>query len=373
MRFFSGFSLSELLKVLTVFLIFVLFNLLWFYEISWLSYFVNTFIIVLTVVLFFLYKIIYKELLFCMFFFALIIVFKFISSFFSNDFIDLNVLTPFFFGMALALLTIKYDKDFFLLKSMYYFTFIYAVVILLVLLLGVDPNNIWNASQNTSSQIFVILGSFFIIYKPVVNKLKYKVVFYTLIFMICIFSFGRSGILTSLMLLIVCMLHAYFFQPKKVKIIYLLFFLFSSVVVLINFNLIIDVFNGLSVFDYIRVSGITDSYRKNMIYEFFQAYDVSVFLFGIDFSTLPYISSFSENPHNGFIFLHARLGVLALFIYLSVLWVAFCFLAKKDFFSFLALIVMLLRFGTDSVSGIVLIPMFFLFVYSFYIRPVKSI
>ena len=94
-----------------------------------------------------------------------------------------------------------------------------------------------------------------------------------------------------------------------------------------------------------------------MIKEFVANYDSSVFIFGVDFSSLPYIASFSNNPHNAFIGLHGALGVVAVLLFLGVLLSLVKYTINGKYVALLALLAMLLRLSTDEASGLLLLPM----------------
>lgn len=364
-------SFSDGIKFIPVSIIIIVLNVFWFVASDLFTYVGFIAIIFSIVSLLFLYRIKYQEFYGFVALVLLMLAFKTISSYITNNLANFGLYISLITGLLLSYLILNYDRNNLILKTFYYFMFVYVIFIFLVLLLGRDPNEIWQGSRNSSSQIFVITCSLFLIYSP---ALKFKMFLYFFIFLVCVLSMGRSGILTSTILLLASALQGYSFKSKRNKL--LLFFLlsFSFFILFFNINIFLEFFNNYSGFDYLRAAGIKDSYRSDMSKEFFENYSLKVFLFGIDLSTLPYIASFNNNPHNGFIDLHAKIGVLAIILYCGVILAIFKLLLKREFVALLAITAMLLRFSTDSVSGILLIPLTFLCLYVFYLdRDFKKI
>ncbi|WP_333613353.1 O-antigen polymerase [Psychrobacter sp.] len=360
-----GVYFSDGIKFIPVSLILIILNSFLFINKSLYIYISFSVIILAIFSLIFLYRIKYREFYALIFLVVLMLIFNVVSTYITNNTPNFGVYFSLLVVFILGYLILNYDKNNLIIKTLYYLMFIYLAIVLLLLFSGRNPNDIWIGSQNSGSQVFVITCSIFIIYFPVFKLLKFKSLFYFLIFVMSILSFGRSGIITSAMLLIAVILKSYSFKLNRKNLFYSLMLIITLVFFFFNISMFLDFFNSYSKFDYLRSSGIEDSYRSNMIREFFDSYDLRSFLFGTDLSSLPYIASFNNNPHNGFIYLHAKTGFLAIIIYIGIFLSVFKFILKKDFAILLAIIAMLSRFSTDSGEGIILLPLVFLTVWFF--------
>lgn len=344
-------------RFIITFLILTILHSLWFIESSLLVDSLKILLIFLVLAAIKIWKLSNKEFFIFCFFIILLTAHGVVSSLVAST--PFNISLNVFLAVAglFSYLILRRDKDYLITKTFYYSTFLYSIIILIVLLLGRDPNEIWLSSQNTSSQIFVTLGSMFLIRATPRNVLKYKLLFYFIVFAVSVLSIGRSGIISSSILLVAGTLDYYLNGNKDRKQL-----IFLSFLVLVSFSLFLIVSDlmvalpSYSKFNYFKAKGFHDHYRSGMINEFVENYDVETFFFGKDLSKLPYIASFNNNPHNGFIQLHASLGFLAIVMYLGIARQLYRYVVRKEIVATLALLAMLFRFGTDSVGAIVLVP-----------------
>lgn len=362
---------SDGIKIIPILTIYLVLNAFWFVSTAFVTYLGFVLVMLSMTVLLFLYKIKQKELFLFVFLAVILLFFKLVSGYLTNNLATFGLYISLISGVLLSYLVFNYDKRQLILKTLYYFLFLYLIIVLAILVAGRDPNEIWQGSRNSSSQLFVIMGAIFLIYPPVLEKLKFKLLFYFLIFIVCVFSMGRSGIITSAILLLAAILSSYSFKINKTNLFLILVSLGALLLLAINFELLIDYYNNNPKFDYLRAKGLEDSYRSTMLKEFFDHYSLKTFLFGVDLSTLPYIASFNNNPHNGFLYLHAKTGFLAVIIFLGIALTTLKVILKRDAVAFLAIMALLLRFSTDSVGGLIIFPFVFLSFIWFYYKYTK--
>ncbi|MCC2597543.1 hypothetical protein LKR43_14490 [Pusillimonas sp. MFBS29] len=359
----EGVRFSSGIRIIFIVPIFVALNLMLFIEAGLLYYLNSAVVVFATIGSLYLYRIHYQELISIVLLVGSLFLFGVLCVYFGGNVPAYSLYIPIISSGLLGYLSLKYDKDNIILKSLYYIIFVYAFFIMLMLLLGRDPDTIWRGSRNLGSQVFVVVGALFVIYLPIKISLKFWRLFFFMIFFICVLLMGRSGIIASFLLLMAALLRNFTMRLNLRTGMMLAFLLVLTSLLLFYFDVLLSYLNSYSNLDYLRAKGLEDSYRSAMIAEFFQNYSLKVFLFGIDLSKLPYISSFNNNPHNGFIALHARLGVLALVPYMLLALLGIKLFSRKHYAAVLALVAMLIRFGTDSVAGIVLFPVIFLALY----------
>lgn len=364
---------SDGVKVIPILTIYLVLNVFWFVSTAFVTYLGFMLVMLSMTILLFLYKIKQKELVLFFSMVVALLFFKLISGYLTNNQATFGLYISLISGVLLFYLAIKYDKSHLILKTLYYFLFLYLIVVLIVMMAGRDPNEVWQGSRNSSSQLFVIMGGMFLIYPAVLENLKFKLLFYLLIFIVCVLSMGRSGIVTSAILLLAAILNFYSFKINKGNLFSIFIALGALLLLAVSYDLLLDYYNSISKFDYLRAKGLEDSYRSNMLKEFFEHYNVQVFLFGVDLSALPYIASFNNNPHNGFLYLHAKTGILAIMIFFGIVLTAIKVSLKRNVVAFLAITAILLRVSTDSIGGVILIPIVFLSLTSFYYTSIKKV
>ena len=357
---------SDGIIAIPVLLILSILSLFWFFSSSVLIYVGSLFALLSALTLLFLYKIKYKELYKLITLITLLLFFKIISQHVTSNLSDSGHYITLISGIIIGYLANKYDKKYIIIKVFYYFMFLYAIIVLLMLGLGISADNIWLGSRNLSGLLFVTYGSLFLLYQPATNYLKLKKTFYFIVFIICVLSIGRSGIITSFILLIAAILETYSLKLTKNQVFKFLVGIIALIFIGLCFKYFLSFFNALSQFEYLRSAGVEDNYRSLMIEEFFNNYSIKTFLFGMDLSSLPYISSFENNPHNGYIYLNATFGIVAIIMYAYILGFFTVLFKRRDIVRVLAMIAILVRFGTDSPPSLILFAFVFLSMYCFF-------
>lgn len=240
------------------------------------------------------------------------------------------------------------------IKIIYFYFVVCTFLLWVVLMMSSDVNNIFLGSRNVTSLLLVPMAAFFLMVKrrDVTPK---DFLLYIVVFMCCVISQGRSGILTSGLLLVV----SYFLSFNslgKGK-------LFFTTPIFIAFSFLFFYFyESNSYFDYLRSSGVSDSYRKEMIDEYLSKLDVSSIIYGLDLSSLPYISSFNNNPHNFFIFMHSTFGFIAIFYMLFAIFSLVFLFTCKEYSLFFCGVIVIIRLSTDSDYGFVGLPLSFMMI-----------
>lgn len=361
-------NIDHLIKAVIVISILIILSLFWFSDNPLYSYIGYPLIGLLTVILIYIYKITYKQLANIIIISSSILIFKLISQFITGNLIGLYLYITLFTGLVLGYLAIKRDSNNIIIKTFYYYSFLYLILIFLLLLVGRDPNEIWLGSRNLIGQLFVSFGALFLIYKPTNLQLKSQNIYYLLLLFVCVLSTSRSAIVTSFILLLVHYLQVYSSEFNQKKLLLGLVSFIAILFLFVNIDYYINFFNNYEYFSRLREYGLEDHSRDLMRKEFIGAYNISTFFFGVDLSTLPYIHSFNNNPHNAFIAMNANLGLLGIIIIFQILKLLFNSIVAKEFTVALAILTIILRLLSDSISPLIYIPVLFLFVYSFFYR-----
>lgn len=265
-----------------------------------------------------------------------------------------NILAPLFVAFS-----IKNNPK--CLSILYNLFFVFVVCLSLLLLTGFDAENIFAGSRNTVSMILVCVGSVFLI----INYSKgraFDLILYFLILLCCVLSIGRSGILTSAILFSAAIYRH--FRPSSNSNVVKLFLIGSA-----GLFFVYIFAENTSYFYYLNTKGLSDGYRGTMLHEYIGSMSLRNILFGVELSTLPYISSFNLNPHNTYLYLHSYYGFLALIFYVCVSFWLLRLLLLWDMASALALLAAMLRLGTDSGADITVFPL--MFVLSMFITTLR--
>lgn len=357
----------ESIKSIIILTILLMFSLQQFFESGLVTYISVSIVGLSLIALVFLYKISYIHMILILVSIIFLFFFKIISGYFTANPVTFNSYVALLTFFILSLLILSYDKNYLILKNIYYFLFSYVLFIFMLLISGTDPNEIWlNSSRNTTSLIFVTLGAVFLIQNQILKEVKYPIVFYFLVVFVSILSLGRSGIITSIILFLTYIIFLYKEVNNKNQIFLFLAFFVLSVLLFLNFKIALNSLMSSSNFEYLLAKGITDDSRSIMLQEFINYYNFNNFLFGMNLLELPYISSFNGNPHNSYIDLHSKFGFLALFIYIGIIFSLIKFIYRFRYIELLASVVILLRLSTDSAFGVIIFPLIYLCVYGFY-------
>ena len=240
------------------------------------------------------------------------------------------------------------------------FAFILLVLITCVLL-SLNPNIILAVTNSSRNGISIILINIYalIFIAKIKNNKQVNLLPVLLIIIICAWVSGRSGIISSILLLFSVILYNYYFfgfqfflKRKKRKIYdWIAAFTFLSIytttflylITKIDFQNVIN--NALNSFDR-GISFFGDS-RYNFFTEYISYLNIDSFLFGF---YLKNSGLFNEagNSHNSFIHLHSLTGLfgILLIIIITFFLIKFFF---TNFFGFLLLTALIFRGFTDTI------------------------
>lgn len=286
----------------------------------------------------------------------LISLFTLINNDFSRGFVFLP-LTIASIGIAWSIHTNGINHKFVL--TIFYILALYFVIN--VLYLNTDPDLIYSNSRNHISVMFINLFSLLVI-SSYLNKLRINF-FHCLILLLCsIISIGASGILISSFIFIMLFQYRYLnFLTKNIiifiiinSLIFLIFILMwplLSEFIYLNFELGSDVNVKYS-------KSLQDTFTTNIRYLIIKEYYLSLstydLIFGVplnyNFSALLKNYNFGglSNPHNSFIVLHSRGGII-LFPYLIFIVYSIYKNFNTDFMLSICLLSIFLRSLTDTV------------------------
>lgn len=233
------------------------------------------------------------------------------------------------------------------------FLFFSIIVFLLGVKSGFEPdygNNILDsASRNYVSAILII---YFIAYSVLclINKVNISVLLSIFLVINCIFLYGRTGTIISILLLIFVL----FVRLNK------FIFYFSTIVSLFIFGLIYNY-----IIENTGFSGGLDTPRNQMLVEYFYNMSSKDVFFGRSFyECCTTIVAYGVNPHNSFIAGHHVFGIFHWIIAVAILIIlAF---ARCYYFVFL-LLVIYLRYWYDVLGLFYLLdfPIFIMLFYAF--------
>lgn len=168
-------------------------------------------------------------------------------------------------------------------------------------------------------------------------------------FFISILAIGRSGIITTLLILLLVIWFNWKTLSRFKKNFYILIVLLPLIVlVTLNWDLINLIFNNMSVFEKFSNRGIDSPSRDIIKRTYLANINVTTFFTGYNYTNNYWFQHYGLNPHNSYIRLHYFSG-FAFFIIMPILLISIFKLAKKHLFLGGLLLVVLLRSYTDSV------------------------
>jgi hypothetical protein len=169
-----------------------------------------------------------------------------------------------------------------------------------------------------------------------------------IVFITSLLSIGRSGILSSAILLVVSIFYFIKFDyglkfiGRRISIIIILCFL-----LLMTFTLVVIIRDNFDALNYFVLKGFGDEDRADILNEFIKDLNFMNILFG-DYngalSGAPTVSLLGGNFHNTYLDMIAKFGFFAALIFIAI----FIKLFKIDALILLASIAVYLRFGTDT-------------------------
>lgn len=215
----------------------------------------------------------------------------------------------------------KIKKLSFLTLIIYYFFFIFSGIFK-----GFSPESInfylIGASRNIVSSIAIFLQLFYsIAYFHVNRKLPILTVIVTTV--ICILSFGRTGIALSLFLLFTSYIINNLISVTNSKdankyviksiIIYAIITIITSLII----YKLDDILNLLTFYTNFGLG--LESPRDSLRQQYMDNLDLEKILFGVNLSTIPDIHAFNNNPHNSYIYGHSQFGLLYIIYIITTL------------------------------------------------------
>ncbi|UUO13754.1 hypothetical protein [Dolichospermum heterosporum] len=214
----------------------------------------------------------------------------------------------------------------------------------------IDPNAIFlYASRNTVSWLLIVYSAIIYI---VSDKARLKIpvlpAIMTVIF--SVMSYGRSGIISSFILLIGILLLTFYENKKNAKFyIFITFIGILFMFFLINRSDIVNTIYDISrYFNRLETRGLSDrDGREYILSNYIIQMNMTRFLFGTDPRYDLSIINFKLNYHNSFINLHAYSGMAGI-IFVFLMLRAVVKLFNRNKLLWLILITLILRSFTDN-------------------------
>jgi hypothetical protein len=153
-------------------------------------------------------------------------------------------------------------------------------------------------------------------------------------FIVTILVGGRSGVLSSVILLAVVFLYS-----RNGSLIFRVFIILS-VILLVAF-----IYTD-SLLDF--VTEASSDIRFSFIADYFSSYNISNLVTGVDIKNAQFLSEFNGNPHNSYVNFLSAFGLGAILFLLVTIFSSFLFILKKDYFPVLILAPFMIRMFTDS-------------------------
>ncbi len=234
------------------------------------------------------------------------------------------------------------------------------------MLAGVNISSVmeFNSWNNISMLMLVACISLYIILSMENKKIDLKPAAVTLI--ISIWAVGRSGIISSLILLLGLIFIKFRAKPKYIVIICL--FITSLVCIFLTFGIdyyLYEAENANAIRHLAESMERGQSERWPIWTNYYNNLDISRVIFGVNVAEDPWPEGegLAYNYHNAFIFLHAQTGLMGLITLALMILSIFKFYRINQVFLIL-LMTLILRSSTDVVfffSRFDFIPFFFIF------------
>jgi hypothetical protein len=168
-------------------------------------------------------------------------------------------------------------------------------------------------------------------------------------FFLSILAVGRSGIITTLFVLLLVLWFNWKGLPRFKKIFSIAIFLAPLILlVFLKWDLINTIFNNMEVFEKFSNSGVASPSRDIIKRAYFSNINSVTFFTGYNYAENYWFQHYGLNPHNSYIRLHYFSG-FAFFIIMPILFISLIKLIKKNLFFSGLLLAVLLRSYTDSV------------------------
>lgn len=256
-----------------------------------------------------------------------------------------ELLWPFaFVGMAILLLNFKISYK--ISRIIYYFV---AFLIMIKIVIAGGVNNLETASsRNTISiMILIYLSVYFISSYKSNRKVTIFPIFLGLV--VNIIAIGRSGILTSIILVILFLPFKYYKGEYKVanpiKVIFIL--IIGVSVFAISYYLLNSYF--IEMMMNFQERGL-ESIRSLIWFDYFEKtrYSLKYIFFGTPISNIYLMDRYNSNLHNSLLMLHAKYGVIILVVIIVLIINSFKYFIKtKNILYFVLLCGVVFRMQFD--------------------------
>lgn len=214
---------------------------------------------------------------------------------------------------------------------------------------GIDPNAIFlNSSRNTVSWLLIVYSVIIYIVSDKA-RLKTQVLPAVMTVIFSVMSYGRSGIISSFILLIGILLLTFYENRKNTKFYILLTFLGILFMFFLSNggdigNTIYDISH---YFHRLETKGLSDTGGREYIWNtYISQMNMTRFLFGTNPEYDSSVISFNFNYHNSWIAFHASFGIASIIFMFLMLW-AMVKLLNRNNLLLLILITLILRSFTD--------------------------
>jgi hypothetical protein len=238
-----------------------------------------------------------------------------------------SITVSFFSARFLTKLKCKYTYKLLLVPFFFYFSFI-----LYRLSIDLNPNNVFINSRNWISFYGILLLAPYYVVGMSTSK-SVKILPALLLVLICFYSLGRMGMLSSLVLLIGVLNY-----HKKLK--YLLLFSLCLVPLFIYYIL-----NFVEIIDIFRLYNFVDD--RSLLWNYYiKNIGIQEILFGMDIKSIYRATGYS-NLHSSYLHSVYYLGILGYILVILLFFSLFLQLYHSKFSLFLIFLSILLRISTD--------------------------
>lgn len=297
------------------------------------------------------------------------LVLAFASSLFRNAFALKELMASVsYMGISIILLKTKLNDK---IIDLLYFGIVLFFMVHIVI--GTDPNDVFRTSRNTIS-MFIIFCTVLVILVKLKNNKKVSSIYVILNLVICVWAVGRNGIISSVMLLLGYYIS--YFLRHKVKLIHTVIILLGITIIVLSSLIFADYFHNISEqillsLDHLMNSRLHDSARESMISTYIDTMfnDFYSFIFGVKLIDIPLFVKFKGNPHNSYLRLHSKYGILGFtLVIIFMVKAAIKALQRKKYLVLTCMVVVAMRIFTDvyAFTGIFdVVVYYFIFNYAF--------
>lgn len=274
-----------------------------------------------------------------------------------------------YFGIALLLINFKLNLR--IIKISFYLNVIFFLYHILI---QSNPNEILKASRNMISVIMIAQLS--LLYIACQKNGKIFTYFPALLaFLISFWAIGRSGILTT-GIIIIGVLIITLSQNKKKKVLIVnsivIFIILISIMLPTVSNKIFSLFseNYQVIYQRTVTVGLQDDGRKTIIDNYLNDMFTNreYFLFGVPYKNNSVYQLFNNNLHNSYLKAHSIFGLFGIiFIFWKSIQSIINYFKERNFLYLILLIAILIRIATDTVAFFgILDPIIYYLFFSYY-------